>query len=467
MIFQQHYLQCLSQASYLIGDEETGTAVVVDPRRDVDVYVQEAAKYGLVIRHVFLTHFHADFVSGHLELRRRTGAEIHLGSKAKAEYEFSPAADGDRLELGQLAIEVLETPGHTPESISLAIFDLAESAEVPHAVLTGDALFVGDVGRPDLLVSVGLTSEELAGMLYDSLHQKLLKLPDTTLVYPAHGAGSACGKNLGSETFSTVGAQRETNYALQPMTRADFITQLTTGLAEAPAYFAWDADYNRRDHDVLEDVLERELRPVPLDEAVRLKNMGATLLDVRDPAVYAAGHLVGSTNIGLGGRFASWCGTLLDRERPIVVIAEPGREREAALRLGRIGYDLVEGYLEGGPASFEGHEELCRSHPRVEADELARQLEGEAPPLVLDVRTPTEWEAGHVEGSLNAPLQTLDEHLDALPRDRAITLQCQTGYRSSVAASLLEQAGFRDLADLEGGWVAWVERRAAGVGPDS
>jgi glyoxylase-like metal-dependent hydrolase (beta-lactamase superfamily II)/rhodanese-related sulfurtransferase len=467
MIFQQHYLQCLSQASYLIGDEETGTAVVVDPRRDVDVYVEEAAKHGLVIRHVFLTHFHADFVSGHLELRQRTGAEIHIGARAQAEYEFSPATDGDRLELGKLAIEVLETPGHTPESISLAVYDLAENPDVPHAVLTGDALFVGDVGRPDLLVSVGLSSEELAGMLYDSLHEKLLKLPDTTLVYPAHGAGSACGKSLGSETFSTLGAQRETNYALQPMAREEFIAQLTAGQPSAPPYFAWDASFNRTDHEVLDEVMERELRPIPLDEAVRLKNAGATLLDVRDPAVYAAGHLAGSTNVGLGGRFASWCGTVLDRERRIVVIAEPGREQEAVLRLGRIGYDQVEGYLEGGPAAFEGHEELRRSHPRIEVAELAEQLSGDHPPLVLDVRTPTEWEAGHVEGSVNAPLQTLGEHLDALPRDRAIAIHCQTGYRSSVAASLLEQAGFRDLADLEGGWVAWDEHRAAGVGPDS
>ena len=463
MIFQQHYLQCLSQASYLIGDEESGTAVVVDPRRDVDIYVNEAARLGLTIRHVYLTHFHADFVSGHLELRERTGAEIHVGARARAEYPFTKASDGDRLELGRVAIEVLETPGHTPESISLAVYDLDADAERPHAVLTGDALFVGDVGRPDLLVSVGVAADELAGMLYDSLHEKLLALPDETLVYPAHGAGSACGKNLGSETFSTIGAQRETNYALQPMGRDAFVAQLTAGQPHQPAYFAWDASYNRAQRETLDAAMERGLRPVALDEALRLKNAGAVLLDTRDPAVYAARHLAGSTNVGLGGRFASWCGTLLDRSQRIVVIAEPGREEEAVLRLGRIGYDQVEGCLDGGPTLFEGRDELCAGHPRIEPAELARRLEGAAGPLVLDVRTPAEWEAGHIEGSLNAPLQGLGDHLADLPRDRAIVLSCQTGYRSSVAASLLEQHGFGHLADLEGGWVAWEESLVPGT----
>jgi len=457
MICEQYYLECLSQASYLIGDEETGTAIVVDPRRDVELYVREAEQRGLTIRHVFLTHFHADFVSGHLELRERTGAEIHVGAQGRADYPFTPAATGDRLEVGKVRLEVLETPGHTPESISIVVYDLAVSEEKPHAVLTGDALFVGDVGRPDLLVSIGMSAEELAGMLYDSLHEKVLKLPDETIVYPAHGAGSACGKNLGSETSSTIGAQRAHNYALQPMTREAFIAQLTAGQPAAPPYFSWDATFNRQEHPTLDETLERAHRALPLDEVVRLSNAGACVLDVRDPAIYAARHLAGSTNVGLGGRFASWCGTVLDREQSIVVVAEPGREEEALLRLGRIGYDQTVGYLEGGPEAFAGHDELVRSHPRVEPSELAARRAGKNPPLVLDVRRAAEWEAGHIEGSRNAPLENLAAEVADLPRDTALVVQCQTAYRSSIAASLLEQLGFTDLGDLEGGWVAWEE----------
>lgn len=460
MILEQHYLGCLSQASYFLGDERTGTAVVVDPRRDVELYLERAAALGLEIRHVFLTHFHADFVSGHLELRERTGAEIHLGEGARADYPFTPARDGQRLELGDLSIEVLATPGHTPESISLVVRDLAEG-DAPKAVLTGDALFVGDVGRPDLLASIGVTAEELAGMLYDSLHGKLMKLPDETLVYPAHGAGSMCGKSLSKETSSTIGQQRATNYALQPKTREQFVAELTAGQPSAPAYFAWDASFNRRERDTLDASLDRGLTPLSAADVLRLAGQGALVLDVRDADDYAPLHLRGSVNIGLGGRFASWCGTVLDPEQSIVLVAEPGREKEAAVRLGRVGFDRVAGYLDGGPAALQAIPEALASHPRITVPELLGQLEREHPPRVLDVRLPAEYEAGHVPGSTNLPLQALEQGLDGLSRDEPLVVQCQSGYRSSIAASLLERHGFSDLRDLRGGWLAWDEAHSA------
>jgi len=465
MILQQHYLACLSQASYLIGDEESATAVVVDPRRDVDVYLEEARRLGLTIRHVFLTHFHADFISGHLELARRAGAEIHLGARARAEYPFTPAREGDRLEAGNLRLEVLETPGHTPESISLLVYDLAADPERPHAVLTGDALFIGDVGRPDLLASQGFEASELASMLYDSLHSKLMRLPDATLVYPAHGAGSACGKSLSKETVSTIGAQRKLNYAVQPMSREQFVELASTGQPELPAYFAHDAALNRRERPTLEETLQRSLRPLGLDEVLRMQNAGAVLLDVRDPDDYARVHLAGSTNIGLGGRFASWAGTLIDRERAIVVVGEPGREREAVLRLGRIGFDQVAGYLEGGPGAFEHRADLIASHPRIDPAELARRMGSDRVPLVLDVRTPSEFEAGAIEASLNVPLAQLERSYGRIPRGREIAVHCQSGYRSSIAASLLEQAGFQPISDLAGGWQAWEAAQASPSAP--
>ena len=308
--------------------------------------------WGLTIRHVFLTHFHADFIAGHLELRDRCGAAIHLGSRARAEYAFVPMADGDTLEFPGLRLQVLETPGHTIESISILVFDLKKDPAKPHAVLTGDTLFIGDVGRPDLRASLGWTANDLGAHLYDSLHNKLLTLPDETLVYPAHGAGSLCGKQLSSDTVSSLGDQRRMNYALQPMSKEEFIRLVTADQPDAPQYFTYDAILNTRERVTLDSNLERVLQPVSLDEVLRLGDAGAQLLDVRDAAEFAKGHLVGSINIGLGGQYATWAGTLLDRVRPIVIIAEPGREQEAALRLGRIGFDHVRGYLDGGMAAL-------------------------------------------------------------------------------------------------------------------
>src|SRR6202161_3153215 len=335
MILKQYYLGCLAHASYLLGDEASGTAIIVDPQRDIHQYLADAEKSGLQIRHVFLTHFHADFIAGHLELRDRCGATIHLGSRAQAEYAFVASKDGNTLDFPGLRLQVLETPGHTIESISILAFDLQKDSAKPHAVLTGDTLFIGDVGRPDLRASLGWTANELGAHLYDSLHNKLLPLPDETLVYPAHGAGSLCGKQLSSDTVSSLGDQRRLNYALQPMSKEEFIRLVTADQPDAPAYFTYDAILNTRERATLDENLEHVLHPIHLDEVLRLGDAGAQLLDVRDAAEYANGHLAGSINIGLSGQFATWAGTLLDRAKPIAIIAEPGREHEATVRLGR------------------------------------------------------------------------------------------------------------------------------------
>jgi glyoxylase-like metal-dependent hydrolase (beta-lactamase superfamily II) len=389
MIFKQYYLGCLSQASYLVGDEVTRTAVVVDPRRDVEEYLEDAAAEGLRIEHVILTHFHADFVAGHLELRERVGARIHLGARATAEYEFSPLADGDVLEFGQLRLEILETPGHTPEAISILVYDLARDRARPRGVLTGDTLFIGDVGRPDLMASEGVTAERLAAQLYESLHAKLLPLADDTLIYPGHGAGSACGKNLSSETVSTMGAQRRDNYALQPMSKEAFVALVTHDQPKAPAYFGLDAKLNRRARPTLEAALARELKPLSLEAVLMAQREGAQILDVRDPDDYAAGHLAGSTNISLKGRFASWGGELLTPGRPIVVVADPGTDEEAVTRLGRIGFDNVLGHLDGGIAAAQSRPEVIRKGQRVTSAELAAKRRG-GPVTIVDVRFPGE-----------------------------------------------------------------------------
>ncbi len=455
MFLKQYYLGCLAHASYLLGDEASGSAIVVDPQRDIGQYLADAAANGFTIRHVFLSHFHADFVAGHLELRDRCGATIHLGSRAKAEYPFVAMRDRDTLDFPGLRLQVLETPGHTIESISILVFDLARNAEQPQAVLTGDTLFIGDVGRPDLRASLGWTAAELGAHLYDSLHNQLLPLPDATLVYPAHGAGSLCGKNLSKETVSTMGEQRRFNYALQPMTREQFITLVTADQPDAPAYFTWDAVLNTQERATLETNLEQGLQPLELSEFLRLADEGAQVLDVRHPDEYAPGHMAGSVNIGLDGQYATWAGTLLDPNRDIVLIAGPGREHEAALRLGRIGFDRVRGYLRGGMEALVAEPDLIAVTPRASAAQIAERLAEAQPPMLIDVRTPREWATRHIEGSLNLPLTRLREHLGEIPRDRAVVVQCAGGYRSSIAASLLQQQGITDLIEVAGGLAAW------------
>ena len=455
MILKQYYLGCLAHASYLLGDEGSGVAVVVDPQRDVEQYLADAERMGLSIKHVFLTHFHADFVAGHLELRDRCGAKIYLGAKGEAEYAFVPMADGETLELGAMRLEVRETPGHTIESISIVVYDRKKSETEPHAVLTGDTLFIGDVGRPDLRASLGWTAQELGERLYDSLHGKLMTLPDEVLVYPAHGAGSLCGKKLSSDTVSTMGEQRRLNYALKPMSREEFVRLVVADQPDAPPYFTYDAILNTRERATLEKNLEEALRPVELAEVVRLRDEGVQVLDVREAAEFAKGHLKGSINIGLGGQYATWAGTVLDRERPIVIVAEPGREAEAATRLGRIGFDQVKGYLKGGMAALAGSPELVGRTTRVSVLIAAEELAGKDAPVVLDVRTAKEWEEKHIAGSVNVPLNHLQERLAEVPRGRRIAVLCAGGYRSSIAASLLHQEGIVGLEEMAGGMAAW------------
>ncbi|HEY9868923.1 MAG TPA: MBL fold metallo-hydrolase [Candidatus Obscuribacterales bacterium] len=455
MYFKQFYLGCLAHASYLIGDEKSGEAAIVDPQRDIAHYLEEAQAQGLHIRHVLLTHFHADFVSGHLEFRDTVGAQIYLGARAEAEYDFTPLHDGDELTFGQVKLKVLETPGHTPESICILVYDQDRDHDKPHAVLTGDTLFIGDVGRPDLMASLGITEAELAGMLYDSIQQKLLPLPDETLVYPAHGAGSMCGKNLSKETFSTLGEQRKYNYALKPMSKAEFIEVVTTDQPDAPKYFSYDAMLNRQERSTLKDTLAKVLKPLSLDAVMRLKQEDAQILDVRDPSEFASAHMVGSINIGLKGQYAHWCGSLLDRTRQIVIIADPGREEEAAMRLGRIGFDHIAGYLDGGMLALRDHPDLVRRCERVTAEELAERLASAEPPVVLDVRSEREYQTKHIEGSVNIPLNRLVERLKDVPRSKNMVIHCAGGYRSSIAASLLRLHDVVDAPDLVGGIAAW------------
>ena len=452
MYFKQFYLGCLAQASYLIGSE--GEAAVVDPRRDVDEYLGEAEARGLRIRYVVETHLHADFVSGHRELADRTGAEVVFGARAAVAFPHRAVKDGDELRVGRVTLRFLETPGHTPESLSVVVTD-GEAPGDPGLVLTGDTLFIGDVGRPDLAGSSGFTAEQMAGMLYDSLHDKLLKLPDATAVYPAHGAGSLCGRNISKETSSTIGHERRTNYALQPMAKLDFVTLATADLPEVPRYFAKDVAINREGAAPLAGrPLPKALSPAELDERVRA---GAQVVDVRTPAAFGAGHLPGSWSLGLGGQFASWAGSLLDPQREVVVVAEDeGGVEEAALRLARVGLENVAGYLAGGAlAWFEAGRALA-TLAQWPVDELRAQLAA-GPLQVLDVRRPAEYAAGHVPGARSIPLDRLREAEAALDRGQPLAIVCASGYRSSVAGSLLQSLGFDGaLYNVVGGTSAWV-----------
>lgn len=458
MKLKQYYLGCLAHASYLIADEKTGIAAVVDPQRDIDQYLRDAAEHGWQIRHVFLTHFHADFLAGHIELRNRTGARIHLGARAQAEYDFAPVREGDVVELGDVRLKVLETPGHTPEGISLLVFDRAVSETKPQAVLTGDTLFIGDVGRPDLLASIGVTADELAEMLYDSVH-KLMRLPDETLVYPAHGAGSMCGKNLSQETVSTIGEQKRFNYALQPMSREEFRQIVTAEQPEAPEYFVYDAIRNRQERPGLDEAMQTSLRSLELDGVLRLQNQGSQIIDVRDAVDFEGAHLDGAINIGLRGKYATWCGTMLDHHAPIVVVANPDDHEEAVMRLGRIGFDNVIGHLQGGMQSLDTRPDLVRQIRRVTAQALADLLTGPQKPVVVDIRSEKEWQAGHVTGSINIPLPHLRERLAEVPTDRTVVVHCEGGYRSAIAASVLAQSGRHNILDLVGGFKAWLATR--------
>jgi hydroxyacylglutathione hydrolase len=461
MKIHQYYLACLSHASYMITDEKTKTAAVVDPQRDIDQYLADAKAGGYTIKHVFLTHFHADFIAGHIELRDRAGATIHLGSRAQAEFECVPMKDGDRIEFGDVRLEILETPGHTPEGISILVYDLAKSPAEPLAVLTGDTLFIGDVGRPDLLASIGVTADELADMLYDSITNKLVKLPDATLVYPAHGAGSMCGKSLSKETVSTIGEQKKFNYALRPMSREAFKTIVTADQPEAPEYFVHDAILNRKERASLEESMKKTLKPLALDAVLALEQAGGQLLDVRDGIDFEGGHLRGALNIALSGKYATWAGSMLSHDRPIVVIAEEGGEEEAVMRLGRIGFDNVAGFLSGGMNALANRDDLVERTERITAPALSEWLGGTRKefgpaPTIVDVRSEAERAAGHIKGSLNIPLSHLEERAGEIPSGSPVAVHCEGGYRSAIAASLLQKLGRGDVHDIVGGYKAWL-----------
>ncbi|MEP7160189.1 MAG: MBL fold metallo-hydrolase [Dermatophilaceae bacterium] len=451
MLFTQYYLDCLSQASYLIGDESTGQAVVVDPRRDIGEYLDDAKAKGLTIVGVINTHFHADFVSGHLELARETGAWIGFGAAASADFPIRRLAEGERISLGEVTLQVMATPGHTPESISILVFE-HPGDDVAYGVLTGDALFIGDVGRPDLLASVGVTADELGRMLYDSVQHKLMGLPDAVRVFPAHGAGSACGKNLSTERQSTIGNQRASNYACQPMTEDEFLAVVTEGQPAAPGYFIYNATLNKQDRDIRDtDATVPALTDAQVEEALAA---GASLHDARDVQEFAAAHLRGSINVPADGRMAETVGMVFSPDQRVVVIAPEGTEQEVATRFARIGYDHVLGYLPDSEAYFLSHEADVERASRLtvaEADDAAVA----AGVQLVDIRNAGEVAGGTIPAARHIPLAELANRANELDADQPVLLYCAGGWRSSVGASLLRAKGFKDVSDILGGYGAW------------
>jgi glyoxylase-like metal-dependent hydrolase (beta-lactamase superfamily II)/rhodanese-related sulfurtransferase len=453
MYFKQFYLGCLAHASYLIGSN--GEAAVVDPQRDVDEYINEADAQGLKIKYIIETHLHADFVSGHQELAARTGAKIVFGAQANAAFTHHPVKDGDELPLGQLTLRFLETPGHTPEGICVLVIDPAVSPE-PQKVLTGDTLFIGDVGRPDLAGGRGFTPQQMAELMYDSLHGKLMKLPDQTEVYPAHGAGSLCGKNMSKETSSTIGEQRKFNYALKPMSKDEFVRVMTADLAEAPAYFPKDAEINRSGACGLAELAPPNQLTAKEVEASR--TAGLIILDVRSAEIFGAGHVAGSINIGLGGQFAMWAGSLIPMDAEIILVAETNAQvDEAVVRLARVGIENVKGYLIGEPVDWSNDGLKMETIPQVSVAQFKDRL-ASGTLQVVDVRRPAEYANGHVPSALSVPLSVLENLIKDLPlsREAETAVICAGGYRSSAAASLLQKHGFMNLINVVGGTGAWV-----------
>jgi hydroxyacylglutathione hydrolase len=454
MILEQYYLECLSHASYLIGDQRTGRAIVVDPRRDITEYLDDAEKYGLVIEGVVNTHFHADFVSGHLELVDATGAWIGFGEAAETDYPIRRLRDGERLSLGDVELEILSTPGHTWESISVLVRE--HPGATPTAVLTGDSLFIGDVGRPDLVNLGDGSTADLARAMYSTIHDKLLTLPDDVVVMPAHGAGSSCGKNLSTELTSTIGEQRASNPSVQPMTEDAFVALVTDGQPAAPSYFSADAAMNKQVHPLLSP---GRIIPALTPEAVRAELVSGTrVLDARGVDDFAAGHLRGSINVGFDGRFAETGGMVAEVGGRIVLIAYPGEEQEAALRLARIGSDNVTGYLGiGSDGAFPAElATLVETAPRTTVEQLDVMLAADEVTLI-DIRNPGERDFGTIPGAIPIPLAQLRTRLDQVPTGKPIVMHCAGGWRSSVAASLLRAQGFEDVSDLLGGYNAWAD----------
>ena len=456
MIFTQYYLDCLSQASYLVGDETTGQAVIVDPRRDIEEYLDDARARGLEIVGVVNTHFHADFVSGHHELARETGAWIGFGAAAAADFPVRHLGDDDRISLGDVTVQVMTTPGHTPESISLLVFEHADD-EVPYAVLTGDALFIGDVGRPDLLASVGVTADELGRMLYDSVHHKLMALPDAVRVFPAHGAGSACGKNLSTETQSTIGEQRAFNYACQPMSEDEFLAVVTEGQPSAPAYFLYNATLNKQERDVRD--LDASVPALSAGAVEAALASGAVVHDARDVQEYAAGHLRGAVNVPADGRMAETVGMVFTPDQRVVVIAPEGAEQDIATRFARIGFDHVVGYVADPEAYLVSHPDDVERASRLTVAEADRAVAADAV-QVVDIRNAGELATGGLPGAVHIPLAELAARSAELDPSRPVLVYCAGGWRSSVASSLLRADGFADVSDILGGFGAWQRAHA-------
>jgi glyoxylase-like metal-dependent hydrolase (beta-lactamase superfamily II)/rhodanese-related sulfurtransferase len=450
MNFKQFYLGCLAHASYYIG---SGTeAAIVDPQRDVQQYLAEAEAGGQKIKYVIETHLHADFVSGHVELAAITGAQIVFGERAKAEFEHLAVKDGDELRVGNVRLKLIETPGHTPEGISILVED-AENAGEPKKVLTGDTLFIGDVGRPDLAGGAGFTAAQMAEMLYDSLHEKLLKLSDDVEVYPAHGAGSLCGRNMSQERWSTLGQQRKSNYALQPMTKEDFVRMMTAELPEAPAYFPKSAARNRSGAIGLEEI--EKPRAMTAEE---VRAFSGLILDVRSADDFGAGHVPNSLNIGLGGQFASWAGTLIKAGTPLVIVAESEEKiDEAVLRLARVGIESVKGFLKGGFQAWTSAGLEARAIEQVSVIETQKRLAETPDAQFVDVRRAGEYESGHAPKALNLTLSDLEKLIGKLDKSRPTYVICQGGYRSSAATSILERKGFQELYNVAGGTAAWIK----------
>lgn len=472
MYFEQFYLACLAHASYLLGSE--GIAAVVDPQRDVEIYLEEAARQGLKIAHVIETHLHADFVSGHRELAARTGAKIYIGAQARATFPHVPVHEGDEVRFGRCRLRFLETPGHTPESVCVLVTDVDRSPE-PWALLTGDTLFIGDVGRPDL--SPGFTPQQLAGLLYDSLHRKILALPDHVEIYPAHGAGSLCGRNISPERRSTVGKERAFNYALRPMHRDDFIRLLTTDLPVRPEYFALDAEINRAGAPGLAEL--PALPALAPAEVASWQERGAVVLDTRPTPQFGAAHIPGAVHIGLSGQYASWAASLIGLDCPIVLLAEdPERLGESRMRLARVGIEKVVGYLRDGILAWQREGLPLDQVPQISVTEVHRErMEDPHAIQLIDVRRPMEWQAGHIEGAALRPLDQMQlrkEHasgmspeiLAGLDPGKPLAVHCKSGYRSSIATSLLQRAGFRRVINVVGGFDAWQAQQLPVAPPE-
>lgn len=453
MVFEQFYLGCLAHASYLVGSG--GVGVVIDPQRDVDIYIQAAREHGLTIEHIVETHLHADFVSGHAELAARTGAHIYLGRGSGATFVHRPAKDGNEIVFGRCRLRFLETPGHTLESVCAVLTDL-ERGPAPWAVFTGDTLFIGDVGRPDL--SETHTPRQLAGKLYDSLHGKLLTLPGETLVYPAHGAGSMCGRNISADRSSTIARERQFNYALQPMARDQFVALMTADLPARPEYFQRDVDLNRQGAAPLAKL--PEIVALSPREAEKLCAAGTTLLDTRAAAEFCAGHIPGSINIGLNGQFAAWAGSVLGLDRDLVLVAEDSKAvEESRSRLARVGIERVAGFVKDGVSGWVGAGLPLEETGQISAADLYAMTKGANGVRILDVRRRAEWDSGHLAGAILAPLDHFQREISALDRDGVTAVHCKGGYRSAIACSILQANGFRDVLNVTGGFDAWVASR--------